>query len=112
MPSIFSKLVVAAVAIGAVQALPNPRTLAQRAPTDNTELIAKLKTDPTVIKRYQRLLTKDGQQLLTGEDLAKASTFDFQKDAAPFAGSQGGVANGVSCNRLAIKSLTLKEILG
>ncbi|KAF2259045.1 hypothetical protein CC78DRAFT_621326 [Lojkania enalia] len=93
MPTTISKAFVAALAFGAVYALPQSRTPAPRAaaPSDNTELIADLVTDPTVIKRYRRLLTDAGQQLLSGEDLAKATIFDFQKDPIPVRGSQGGV---------------------
>ncbi|KAF2682096.1 hypothetical protein K458DRAFT_391131 [Lentithecium fluviatile CBS 122367] len=59
------------------------------APTDNTELIAKLKTDATAIKRFQRLLT-DGGQLLSGTKLTERIIFDFNKEVSSIPGGKGG----------------------
>lgn len=66
-------------------------------PTDNTELISKLTTDPTMIKRYRRLLTADnGKQLLSPDDLSKATVFDFNSSSFPVGGTQGGHATMAS----------------
>jgi len=101
MPSMISKTLVAALAFGLVHALPQQISTPTKAappsgPTDNTELIAKLKTDPSTVKRYRRVLT-DGQKLLTGADLEKATVFDFQENVIPVGGTQGGSTATVSC---------------
>ncbi|KAF2640075.1 hypothetical protein P280DRAFT_549891 [Massarina eburnea CBS 473.64] len=83
------KAFLAATAINAVNALPTtPRDIV--APTSNDELIAKLKTDATAAKRYQRLLTTDGESLLPDAELRKAAVFDFNQDMQPIGGSNGG----------------------
>ncbi|KAH7110875.1 RmlC-like cupin domain-containing protein [Dendryphion nanum] len=97
MPS-FLHTFVATLAIGAVNALPQPQvasTLSSSPPSptpiDNTALIASLKTDPTIISRYRRLLTTNGgQQLLPEAELAKATVFDLEESMYPIPGAQGG----------------------
>jgi hypothetical protein len=98
MPSPISKALIAALAFGAVNALPQPKAHTPRAaPTDNTELIASVITAPTTIKGFRKLLT-DGQNLLSGDDLIKATIFDFNDKANTFLipGSEGGSTSGVS----------------
>jgi hypothetical protein len=89
-----SKILVASLAIGAVQAYPQPRDT----PTDNTEFLESLTTAPTVIKKYRKILTKNGQEVLNGADLAQATTFDFTKkeNVAPIPAGQGGTVSMVS----------------
>jgi hypothetical protein len=95
MLSTISKAIVVALAFGSVQALPALDPRQSESATDNTELLGKLITDPSAIKRFQRLLTVDGKQLISKEDLVKATTFDFNKDTFPTPASQGGVVASV-----------------
>lgn len=116
MSSIITKVLVAALAFGAVQALPNPvqpsqsissvavasstSTVAPPAatPVDNTALIIELETAPTAIKRFQKLLTAAGQKLLSVAELQKIVVFDFN-GATPNPGAKGG----------AVKSATIEN---
>jgi len=106
MSSIITKVLVAALAFGAAQALPNPvqpsqltssvavasstSTVAPPAatPVDNTALIIELETAPTAIKRFQKLLTAAGQKLLSAAELQKIVVFDFN-GATPNPGAKG-----------------------
>ena len=106
MSSIITKVLVAALAFGAAQALPNPvqpsqsnssvavasssSTVAPAAatPVDNTALIIELETAPTAIKRFQKLLTAAGQKLLSVAELQKIVVFDFN-GATPNPGTKG-----------------------
>jgi hypothetical protein len=97
--SAISRVLVAALAFSAAQALPQPNTLIQRAdngPTDNTALIESLKVAPTVVKRYQKLLTNDGKELLPEADIVKATTFDFTKNKSRVPGANGAMSSVVS----------------
>ncbi|EMD95018.1 hypothetical protein COCC4DRAFT_147188 [Bipolaris maydis ATCC 48331] len=102
--STFTKIVVAALTLGAVQALPQAQgfptvnatatttTVAPPAPTANQDaLFDDLFTAPTAIKRFQRLLTQ-GQTLFTGEALRKLVVFTFDRNTPPPVGANGGVA--------------------
>ncbi|KAF2019192.1 hypothetical protein BU24DRAFT_476238 [Aaosphaeria arxii CBS 175.79] len=93
------KALAAALVVGTVQALPQsgaPTPVPSASPVpmtplpNNDDLLAKLKTDSSAIKRYQRLLTNNGEELLGQEDLAKATVLDFQATRIPVVGSQGG----------------------
>lgn len=106
MSSIITKVLVAALAFGAAQALPNPvqpsqsissvaaassaSTVASPAatPVDNTALIIELETAPTAIRRFQKLLTAAGQKLLSVAELQKIVVFDFN-GATPNPGAKG-----------------------
>lgn len=93
-PTIF-KAIIATLAFGTVHAFPQPKALVPRAVddgTDNSEVIAGLKSDATTIKRFRRLLTNGGQELINDADLAKATIFDFNKGGTPAPGGQGGSA--------------------
>lgn len=92
--SVFKTLLVA-FAFSGTNALPQQKRQSESV-TDNTALLEKLMTDATAIKRLQRLLTKDGKELISPEDLVKATTFDFNKDTFPVPASQGGVVSSVS----------------
>lgn len=102
--STFTKVIVAALTLGAVQALPQAQgfptvnatatttTVAPPAPTANQDaLFDDLFTAPTAIKRFQRLLTQ-GQTLFTGDALRKLVVFTFDRNTPPPAGANGGVA--------------------
>jgi hypothetical protein len=99
MTSRISKTLIAALAFGAINALPQPKAITSRAePTDNTDLIASILTAPTTIKGFRKILT-NGQSLLSGDDLVKATVFDFNDNPAatiPIPGSQGGHTTSVS----------------
>ncbi|OCK74656.1 RmlC-like cupin [Lepidopterella palustris CBS 459.81] len=110
MSFIFTKIVVAALAVGAAQAYPNapyaltpttfstlvaPSTAPIATPVDNTALIIELETAPTAIKRFQRLLTAAGEKLLSVADLQKFVVFDFN-GAVPAPGSKGGAAKAAN----------------
>ena len=105
MPSPSFRALVAALAVGAAHALPqsgaSSATATAAVPSstpsavDYTDVIAKLRTDPDRISRFQDLLTKDGQ-ILTGDDLAKATVYDFTKGGYIPRGTQGGLTNTVS----------------
>jgi hypothetical protein len=90
----FSKAAVAVLAFGLVEALPQPKELAPRAAlTDNSELIAKLKTDATTFDRFKRLLTENGQ-LISADKLEKVTVFDF-KEGFTVPGAKGGTTASV-----------------
>ncbi|KAL5424244.1 hypothetical protein PMIN04_003306 [Paraphaeosphaeria minitans] len=102
-----TKTLVAAIAISAVQALPQAATTlatvatpssaastpAVAAPSPDPEVQAALFRDlfsaPTAIKRFQRLLTMKGQELLSGDALRNMIVFDFN-NATPAKGALGG----------------------
>jgi hypothetical protein len=88
-----SKSILAAIALGAVNALP-AITIEKRA-TDNSNLIAKLKTDPTAAKQFQDLLSNNGKPLSAADQQA-AAVYDFNKNRVPIPGTQGGSLNDVS----------------
>ena len=92
---VLTKVLVSALAFGAVNALPQPKAR-QAAPVDNTSLLADLITTPTHVKRYRKVLTDDSGKLLTGDALAKAATYDFNTNTIPVVGSNGGSAAAVS----------------
>ena len=97
-----SKSVIAAIAVSAVQAYPQPTVTGfdtpvlrtgTAAPTPDPEaqkaLFLDLFTAPTAIKRFQRLLTAKGQSLLSGDALRSLIVFDFN-GAKPAKGALGG----------------------
>lgn len=103
-----TKTLVAAVAVSAVQALPQaasapasvvtpsspnatPAAAASSSDPDaQKQLFMDLFTAPTAVKRLQRLLTADkGEQLLSGDALKAMTVFDFN-GAKPAKGAQGG----------------------
>lgn len=91
-----SKVLVAALAFGAVQALPQPQAQPSSTPApapaaDNAALFRDLLTAPTAIKRFQRLLTSGGEALLTGDALKKLTVFSFN-NATPAPNAKGGAA--------------------
>lgn len=92
----FSRFIVVAFAFGAANALPTSSLSSALgpAPTDNSALIAKLKTDATAAERFQQLLANNGEPL-DPSDLAAATVFDFTKDPSPAPGTQGGTLNPV-----------------
>jgi hypothetical protein len=95
-----TKVVVAALALGAVQALPQSQATQSTASAsvtapavpaateDQAQLFRDLFTAPTAVKRFQRLLTQ-GQTLFTGETLRKLTVFSFN-NAVPAPGAKGG----------------------
>lgn len=114
MSSTITKVLIAGLAtFGAVQAYPNGNpsgnyspsptsaAAAPPAPTpDNTDLIADLLVAPTVVKRFQRLLTEAGKALISAEQLAKIIVFDFN-GAQPAPNAKGGALKAaVSCTLL------------
>jgi len=100
----FTKVIVAALVLGAVQALPQPQASQPSAsatipvapaPTeDQSQLFRDLFTAPTAIKRFQRLLTQ-GQTLFTGETLRKLTVFSFN-GAVPAPGAKGGATKAAN----------------
>jgi len=102
-----TKVAIASLALGAVQALPQSQgyqsvpaasatSVAPPAATASQDaLFDDLFTAPTAIKRFQRLLTQ-GQTLFTGDALRKMVVFTFDSNTPPPAGAKGGVA--VSAN--------------
>jgi len=101
-----TNIVVASLALGAVQALPQhiharqdnatSTPAAPAAPVSTPDIFDDLLTAPTAIKRFQRLLTvgegPEGPELLKGDDLRKATVFTFDRNMAPPPGAEGGVA--------------------
>jgi hypothetical protein len=102
-----TNIVVASLALGAVQALPQhiqarqagnatSTPAAPAAPASTPDIFDDLLTAPTAIKRFQRLLTvgtgPDGPELLAGDDLRKATVFTFDRNTKPAPGAEGGVA--------------------
>jgi hypothetical protein len=88
-----SRALVAAFALVSVQAYPQPRDT----PADNTDFLESLTDAPNAIRKYRKVLTKDGQgqEVLSGAELAHATTFDFSKHNAPVPGGQGGMVSMV-----------------
>ena len=98
-----TKVAIASLALGAVQALPQSQgyqsvpaasatSVAPPAATASQDaLFDDLFTAPTAIKRFQRLLTQ-GQTLFTGDALRKMVVFTFDSNTPPPAGAKGGVA--------------------
>jgi hypothetical protein len=93
-----TKVVIAAVALGAVQAFPQSHVYqpsavssAPPAPTSTPDIFDDLLTAPTAVKRFQRLLVDGAQKLITGEALRKMIVFTFNPDTTPPANSTGGV---------------------
>ncbi|KAJ4351643.1 uncharacterized protein N0V89_006986 [Didymosphaeria variabile] len=94
MHSTVSKAFIAAFALGITSAYPTPMG---NSPNDNTDLIARLITTPTQIKRYRKLLTDDsGNKLLTGDRLTNATIWDFQQNGDAIPGGQGGSASSAN----------------
>jgi len=113
-----SKVLVAALAIGAVQALPQPQnaqpssTPAPAPPTDNAALFRDLLTAPTAIKRFQRLLTSGGEALLTGDALKKLTVFSFN-GATPAPNAKGGATKAANIETFPILTgLGISKTLG
>ena len=118
-----TNIVVAALALGAVQALPQakPSQSASDAyatttsaappaatPTDNqAQLFRDLFTAPTAIKRFQRLLTNGGQTLFTGDALRKMVVFPFDS-GAPTANSPKNGALVAAVSRVRWQRLQLR----
>lgn len=91
MQTVISKAFVAALYLAAANAFPTPMGIS---PEDNTDLIGKLITTPTQIKRYQKLLTDEsGNKLLQGDSLTKATIWDFEQNHYVVPGGQGGSAS-------------------
>ncbi|KAJ9665180.1 hypothetical protein H2201_004654 [Coniosporium apollinis] len=103
MASVIARIIVAALAAGAVNALPQPvpssatttlqpvpSTTAAPAPaqTDFSALISELQDAPTAIDRYKKLFTSGGA-LLPRDELQKRVVFDFN-GATPANGAKGG----------------------
>lgn len=65
--------------------------------SDAKALIAELKLEPTRYDRFHDILTSDGQTLLTGQELADATIFDFNA-AFPVPGGEGGTVSTVRTN--------------
>ena len=120
-----TKIIIAALTLGAVQAAPQPynnraasttsatatvTSVAPPAATSNTDsLFNDLFDAPTAIKRFQRLLTQ-GKVLFTGDALRKVIVFPFDSNTPPPAGAKGGVAvSAVSTRNL--KTLVHTNIL-
>ena len=101
-----TKVIVASLALGAVQALPqrlgarqdmvaSASSAAPAAPSSTPDIFDDLLTAPTAVKRFQKLLTtgpSDNAELLTGTDLRKATVFTFSNTTTPPKNSTGGVA--------------------
>ncbi|KAF1979741.1 RmlC-like cupin [Bimuria novae-zelandiae CBS 107.79] len=108
-----TKTFLAAVALSAVQALPQQSlttvmtpstataTPAAAAPSLDPELKKALADATTEIERLKLLLTTQGQTLLTGEDLKKATVFDFN-DAKPAKGAKGGASKAANAGTFPI----------
>jgi hypothetical protein len=110
-----TKVVVAALALGAVQALPQAKSVpaeyatstrtapdayatstytaspAAKPTDDQAQLFRDLFTAPTAIKRFQRLLTNGGQKLFTGDALRKMVVFPFDSSAPTANSPKNGV---------------------
>jgi hypothetical protein len=66
-------------------------------PADNTDLLSQLITTPTQIQRFRKLLTDaSGTKLLEGDDLIKATVWDFKQKGFAVPGGQGSSISGVS----------------
>ena len=89
MPSI-SKTLMAALAIGAVQCAPTRRA------DSNDGVLASQITTPLEVERLAKLLTKDGQELLSAADIAKATVVDLNIPDRTVPGSNGGYVSEVS----------------
>lgn len=107
--SSFTKIVIGALAaVGTVSALPQQyassttcttsvvpaATGAPPAAVDNSALIRDLRGSSSANKRFQRLLTVDGQgkELLKDEELSKRVVFDF--NTSQKGPGEGGVTKG------------------
>ncbi|KAL1595050.1 hypothetical protein SLS60_009736 [Paraconiothyrium brasiliense] len=108
-----TKTLVAAIAVSAVQALPQAAstfatvatpssavaTPSAAAPSPDPEVQAALFRDlfsaPTAIKRFQRLLTAKGQELLSGDALRNLIVFNFN-GATPAKGALGGATKAAN----------------
>jgi hypothetical protein len=94
-----TQIVIAALAIGAVQALPQPQAAqpsavssAPPAPASTPDIFDDLLTAPTAVKRFQRLIVDGAQKLITGDALRKMIVFPFDSATPPPNDSTGGVA--------------------
>ncbi|KAH9869178.1 hypothetical protein IAQ61_006383 [Plenodomus lingam] len=99
----FTKAVVAALAtLSAVHGLPQAATPpSSSSPPEDVALLARdLRAAPTVVKRFQRLLTQGGA-LITGEALKKATTFVFH-DATPSPKAKGGATKSANVDTFPI----------
>ncbi|KAK7184629.1 hypothetical protein DPSP01_000355 [Paraphaeosphaeria sporulosa] len=108
-----TKTLVAAIAVSAAQARPQAATTlattatpssavstpAIAAPSPDPEaqaaLFRDLFTAPSAIKRFQRLLTMKGQELLSGDALRNMIVFDFN-NATPAKGALGGATKAAN----------------
>jgi hypothetical protein len=101
-----TKIFVASLALGAVQALPqrlgarqdmiaSSTSAAPAAPSSTPVDFGGLLTAPTAIKRFQQLLTQgegDDRELINAKDLRKMTVFTFDNKTVPPKNSLGGVA--------------------
>jgi hypothetical protein len=88
-----TKIIVASLAVGAVQAL--PQRLGARQASSASDIAASLLTAPTAVQRFQRLLTQgegDNIELKSADELRKVTVFPFKKNN----NTQGG--NAVASN--------------
>jgi hypothetical protein len=111
MSSTFAKALVAALAYGTALALPQGNAPRADAPADNDALISELKTEPTVYKRLQRLLTDGKGELLNNEELTSATIYDFNTNQFPVGGSKGGVTSTVSTPTAACMRRSAKVVI-
>lgn len=109
MSSITKVLIGTLAALSAVSALPQndyrPTTMATAvtpAPTTNNDgLIAELRVKSTAIKRFQKLLTNDGEKLLGEEEIKKQTVFDFN-NAQPAPNAKGGATKAANIDTFPI----------
>lgn len=93
MTSSVSRAILLAVVIGAINTAAHP-FVRNNAPSEVKKLIAELKVEPTRFDRFHDILTSDGQTLLTGQELADATVFDFNT-GYPVPGGEGGTVQTV-----------------
>lgn len=101
MRSSLTEAFVAALVSQTIYAAPagaSPKGQPFETSVENSELLAKLATDLTATRRFQRLLTKDGK-LIGGTDLTKTIVFDIN-GGPPVPGSRGGVTATVRAHKI------------
>jgi oxalate decarboxylase/phosphoglucose isomerase-like protein (cupin superfamily) len=112
MSSITKVLIGALATLSAVSALPQqnyqpnqPTTLTTAvtpAPTTNNDgLIAELRVKSTAIKRFQKLLTNNGEKLLSEDEIKKQTVFDFN-NAQPAPNAKGGATKAANIDTFPI----------
>lgn len=111
MKTALTALLASLATLGVVRAQPHSQSCttsptAQPAPTvaadQQQQLFRDLLEAPTAIKRFQRLLVKDGS-LLTGDALRELTVFNFN-NAQPANGAKGGSTKAAVSTRLTRKS--------